>query len=171
MSRARRRARQVAPRRPGPVRRLARRSRDDDGRITLLILGLTVIAMTLIVGGLAVTSVHISRMQLLDAADTAALDAVDDGSGGIHDGGVGESLPVDDATVQRSAEQTLAGRELPHGMESWQVAEGTGSPDGETAVVRLTGEADLPLVGGLLRELGGSVTIGVESRARAATSG
>jgi hypothetical protein len=47
------------------------------------------------------------------------------------------------------------------------VAPGTGSPDGETAVVRITGDAEVPLVGGLLRALGGSVTITVESRARA----
>ena len=39
--------------------------------------------------------------------------------------------------------------------------------DGGTAVVRLSGEADLPLVGGLLRGLGSSVTVTVESRAQA----
>lgn len=40
-------------------------------------------------------------------------------------------------------------------------------PDGQTAVVRLRGDADLPLIGGLLESLGGSVTVTVESRARA----
>ena len=35
------------------------------------------------------------------------------------------------------------------------------------AVAALSGEADLPLIGGLLRDLGGSVTVTVESRARA----
>jgi hypothetical protein len=52
-------------------------------------------------------------------------------------------------------------------MRGWQVAPGTGSPDGQTAVVRISGEAELPLVGGLLGALGGSVTITVEARARA----
>ena len=53
------------------------RVRDDDGQLTILVLGLTVIAMTVIIGGLAVTSVHISRMRLLDAADAAALAATE----------------------------------------------------------------------------------------------
>lgn len=47
------------------------------------------------------------------------------------------------------------------------MAEGTGTPDGRTAVVRLRGEAHLPLIGGLLESMGGSVTVTVESRARA----
>ena len=143
------------------------RCRDDSGQLSILVLGLTVIAMTLIIGGLAVTSVQISRMRLLDAADSAALDATDDSAKLVYDRGLGTDLPLDDATVQASAADHLAGRSRPHGLESWKVASGTGSPDGRTAVVRLSGEADLPLIGGLLRDLGGSVTVTVESRARA----
>lgn len=143
------------------------RAGDDRGQLSILILGLTVIAMTLIIGGLAVTSVHISRMRLLDAADSAALGATDDGAERIYDDGVGADLPLDDALVQRSATDHLAGRSRPHGLESWSVAPGTGTPDGRTAVVVLSGEADLPLIGGLLQSMGGSVTVTVESRARA----
>lgn len=146
---------------------LRRRARDDRGQLSILILGLTVIAMTLIIGGLAVTSVQISRMKLLDAADSAALGATDEGTERLYESGLGETLPVTDDVVQRSASEHLAGRDRPHGLESWAVADGTGSPDGRTAVVRLQGEADLPLVGGLLESLGGSVTVTVESRARA----
>lgn len=144
-----------------------RRLRDDRGQLSIMVLGLTVIALTLIIGGLAVTSVEISRMKLLDAADSAALEATDEGTERIYTSGLGETLPVTDAVVQRSAADHLASRERPHGIESWAVAEGTGSPDGQTAVVRLQGEADLPLIGGLLESLGGSVTVTVESRARA----
>lgn len=147
--------------------RLAERLRDEGGQLTLLILGLTVIAMTLVIGGLAVTSVQISRMRLLDAADSAALDATDESAVLVYERGVGRDLPLDDATVQASASEHLASRPRPHGLESWGVASGTGSPDGQTAVVRLTGEADLPLIGGLLSSMGGSVTVTVESRARA----
>ena len=142
--------------------------RSDEGTLTILVLGLTVIAMTLIIGGLAVTSVQICRMRLLDAADAAALDATDEAIESIYARGIGSDLPLDDETVQRSAEQHLTRRSRPHGLESWAVAPGTGSPDGRTAVVRITGEADLPLIGGLLDSLGGSVTVTVESRARAA---
>ena len=144
-----------------------RRLRDDRGQLSIMVLGLTVIALTLIIGGLAVTSVQISRMKLLDAADSAALEATDEGTERIYASGLAETLPVTDAVVQRSAADHLASRDRPHGIESWRVAEGTGSPDGQTAVVRLQGEADLPLIGGLLESLGGSVTVTVESRARA----
>lgn len=146
---------------------LVSRLRREDGRITLLVLGLTVIALTLVLGGLSVTSVHVSRMRLLDAADAAALDAVDDSAEAIYAEGIGTTLPVTDEAVQGAAAETLVTRDLPGGMNSWAVAGGTGTPDGETAVVRLTGDADLPLVGDLLRGLGGSVTVTVESRARA----
>ncbi|WP_435199482.1 pilus assembly protein TadG-related protein [Janibacter sp. GS2] len=146
---------------------LGPRARDERGQLSILVLGLTVIAMTLIIGGLAVTSVQISRMRLLDAADSAALEATDEGVERIYDQGLGETLPLTDDVVRRSAAEHLAGRDRPHGLEGWEVAEGTGSPDGRTAVVRLRGEADLPLVGGLLESLGGSVTVTVESRARA----
>lgn len=146
---------------------LRRRAGDDSGQLSLLILGLTVIALTLIIGATAVTSVHISRMRLLDAADTAALDAVDEDETGLYTSGVDRTVPVSDEAVRTAAADTLASRALPSGLLSWQVAPGTGAFDGDTAVVRLTGEADLPLVGGLLQGLGGSVTVTVESRAQA----
>lgn len=139
----------------------------DEGQLALLVLGMAVIIMTLIAGAVALTSVQISRMHLLDAADTAALDAVDEGGERLYGGGLGESVPVTDDTVAASAAESLARRPRPAGLLSWQVAPGTGARDGSTAVVVLRGEADLPLVGGLLRDLGGSVTIEVESRARA----
>ncbi|MEX1908302.1 pilus assembly protein TadG-related protein [Janibacter sp. Y6] len=144
-----------------------RRAKGEDGQLSLLVLGLTVIALTLILGAMAVTSVQVTRMRLLDAADTAALDAADEDEASIYSEGIDQVVPVSDEAVQRTAAETLAGREMPAGLRSWQVAPGTGAADGQTAVVRLTGEADLPLVGGLIRELGGSVTVTVESRAQA----
>lgn len=146
---------------------LPRRVKVEDGQLSLLVLGFTVIALTLVIGGTAVTSVHISRMRLLDAADTAALDAADEDVAGVYASGIDDVVPVTDASVRRTAEETLSSRDLPNGLLSWQVAPGTGAPDGGTAVVRLSGEADLPLVGGLLRGLGSSVTVTVESRAQA----
>jgi hypothetical protein len=146
---------------------LRRRAGDDTGQLSLLILGFTVIALTLIIGATAVTSVHISRMRLLDAADTAALDAVDEDETGLYTSGVDRTVPVSDEAVRAAAADALDSRALPAGLLSWQVAPGTGAVDGDTAVVRLTAEADLPLVGGLLQGLGGSVTVTVESRAQA----
>ncbi len=151
-------------RRPG-------RAGDEAGQISLLVLGFCVVALTLIIGSAAVTSVQVSRMRLLDAADTAALDAADDEVAALYEGGVGTELPLTDRSVQEAAERTLDGRPLPHGLASWTVVEGTGTPDGRTAVVRLAGKARLPLIGGLLDGLGGSVTVTVESRSRAVVAG
>ena len=139
----------------------------EAGQVTLLILGFTVVAILLILGTVAVTSVQLSRMRLLDAADGAALDAADALDLGAYQRGLGDAVAVSSKTVRDTAVRYLAERPRPTSMLAWQVAQGTGSPDGETAVVRISGRADLPLVGGLLDRLGGSVTITVESRARA----
>ena len=125
---------------------------------------------SLIVGGIAVTSAQLSRVRLVDAADGAALDAADSLDTTAYQKGLDHAVAVSGATVRDTAEQYLASRPLPVGMIGWWVAPGTGTPDGQTAVVRLTGEADLPLIGPALAALGGSVTITVESRARAELS-
>jgi putative Flp pilus-assembly TadE/G-like protein len=138
----------------------------ETGQVTLLILGFTLVAAMLIVGTVAVTSAQLSRVRLLDAADGAALDAADSLDARAYEEGLGDAVAVNDSTVRATAERYLAERPLPVGMAGWEVAAGTGSPDGETAVVRLVGEAELPLVGGVLKGLGTSVTITVESRAR-----
>jgi hypothetical protein len=135
--------------------------------VSLLILGFSVIGILLIVGTVAVTSVQLSRMRLLDAADGAALDAADSLDLGAYHHGLGTAVALSDTTVRRTAVEFLGQRPRPGSLLGWEVAAGTGSPDGETAVVRISGEARLPLVGGLLDSLGGSVTITVESRARA----
>ena len=148
--------------------RLARvRSNPESGQITLLVLGLTIVAILLVVGTAAVTSAQLSRMRLLDAADGAALDAADSLDLSAYDRGLGDSVAVSDDAVRATAERYLAERALPVGMRDWAVAAGTGTTDGQTAVVRLVGTADLPLVGGLLDSLGAEVTITVESHARA----
>jgi hypothetical protein len=135
--------------------------------VSLLVLGFTVVAILLIVGTVAVTSVQLSRMRLLDAADGAALDAADSLDLGAYHEGLGRAVPLSDSTVRRTAADYLAQRPRPESLLNWQVDSGTGSPDGETAVVRISGQARVALVGGLLRSVGGSVTITVESRARA----
>ncbi|KRF27112.1 pilus assembly protein TadG-related protein [Phycicoccus sp. Soil802] len=135
--------------------------------MTLLVLGFSVVAILLIVGTVAVTSVQLSRMRLLDVADGAALDAADSLDVGAYHQGLGGAVLLSDSTVRHTAVDYLAQRPRPESLLGWEVVGGTGSPDGETAVVRISGEARVPLVGGLLESVGGSVTITVESRARA----
>ena len=152
---------------------LRRRSRDRDrdrdrGQVSVLILGIFGIVLLLIVGGIDVTATQIARTRLLDAADAAALDAADAlDAPGAYAGGFGPSVTVSSATVQDTAARNLALRPRPSGISSWTTAAGTGTTDGQTAVVVLQGVADLPLTDGILSALGGSVTITVEARARA----
>jgi hypothetical protein len=131
------------------------------------ILGCALVAVLLIVGTVGVTSVELSRMRLLDAADAAALDAADALDDAAYDTGVGHSVPVSDASVRRAARAYLTAEPRPTRIRTWSVAAGTGTPDGRTAVVRLSAEVEVPLVGGVLRSLGGPITLTVESRARA----
>ncbi|MEO7070192.1 MAG: pilus assembly protein TadG-related protein [Nostocoides sp.] len=141
--------------------------RGEAGTITPLILGFVVILISLIVGGIAVTSAQVARMQLYDVSDAAALDAADAIDGGAYTRGVGDAVPIASRTVAETAVAYVAGSARPHAMLSWTLLPGTGSPDGRTAVVRMSCVARLPLVGGLISALGGSVTIHAESRARA----
>jgi hypothetical protein len=139
----------------------------ERGQISLLIIGFTLIALMLIVGAVDVTAVQLARTRLLDAADAAALDASDAmDNGSAYRGGLQSAISLTDASVRRSAMGYLAVEPRPHGISSWVMADGTGSPDGQTAVIRLRGTADIPIAASVMAAFGGSVNITVESRAR-----
>jgi hypothetical protein len=147
--------------------RLSRGRRSDDGQITLLIIGFTLIALMLIIGGVDVTAVQLARGRLFDAADGAALDAsdaLDDGS--AYRVGLDKTVPITEGSVLQSAAAYLDVQPLPQGISSWVLAEGTGSPDGQTAVIVLRGTVEIPIAASVLSAFGGSVQITVESRAQ-----
>ena len=87
----------------------------------MLVLGMTIIAILLILTTAAITAVSLARMRLLDAADSAALvaaNAFEDATYATT--GVGSAVPVSDASVQRAAADHLracfanqAGAEVP----------------------------------------------------------
>jgi len=124
-------------------------------------------ALTLILGVLAATAVQLSRIQLLDAADAAALDAADAVAvESVYREGVSNGVPLTTRTVVAAAGEHLAGRARPARVASWTLLPGTGSPDGRTAVVRLQGQVAVPVIGRGLEVFGDPVTITVVSRAR-----
>lgn len=141
-------------------------ARDERGTISIFIVGLATIAMVLIAGTVAVTSAHLSRMRLLDVADAAALSAANALDDVAYQQGVGDVVPLSDASVRQRAADYLGGLERPGSITRWGLAPGTGSPDGRTAVVALSGEATLPMVGTALADLGISIRITVVSKAR-----
>jgi hypothetical protein len=155
-----------APRLPRQIHRWT--TRRDRGQVSILIFGLLGVVLLLVLGGVDVTAAQIARARLLDASDSAALDAanaLDEAS--AYSGGIGDSVVVSNGTIERAVEDNLAARPMPYGISGWRMVQGTGTTDGHTAVVVLQGTAELPMTGGLLAALGRSVTITVESRARA----
>ena len=140
--------------------------RDERGTITVYVLGLAVVAMMLIAGTVAVTSAHLARMRLLDVADGAALSAANALDAAAYQQGVGDAVPLSNASVRERAAAYVGSVRPPTGVVAWRLGAATGTPDGRTAVVDLTGEAELPMVGGMLRELGVGITIHVTSSAR-----
>ena len=141
----------------------------EGGQISLLILGFTLIALMLIVGAVDVTAVQLARARLLDAADSAALDASDAlDNRSAYGMGLGSAIAISNESVSQSAAQYLAVQPRPHGISSWVLVDGTGTPDGQTAVIRLRGAVDIPIAAKVVAAFGGSVDITVESRARSA---
>ena len=136
--------------------------------MSILIVGFFVIIALLVLGGIDVTAAQLTRVRLLDAADAMALDAADAlDESRAYGSGLTDAVSVSSATVQAAARESLQARPYPNGVIAWGLGSGTGSPDGESAVVSVTGTARLPISGPILDALGGEVTITVTSRARA----
>jgi hypothetical protein len=143
-------------------------ARRDDGRISILIAGFLGILAMLILGAVDVTAIQLARMRILDASDSAAADAADAiDRGGVYTGGVDKDhLRLTNRAVQRAAADNLGRHDLPKNVTSWALQPGTGTQDGRTARVVLTGTVHPPITGGALGFFK-DVTITVHSRARA----
>ena len=110
--------------------------------------------MLLVAGAVAVTSAHLSRIRLLDVADGAALSAANALDDAAYAQGLGESVPLSNPRCRNGPRGTSAAGRGRGGILAWRLAPGTGTPDGRTAVVVVVGEAELPMVGPALRDLG-----------------
>lgn len=144
----------------------ALRADPEAGQISILLIGMVTVTLMIVLGVVGVTSVQLSRIHLLDAADAAALDASDAlAEQQAYAEGVGGGLPVTDATVTEAATAYLASRPMPSRISGWSVA-GAGAPDGRTAVVTVSGTARIPVVTPVLAAFGGGVEIAVTSTAR-----
>lgn len=143
----------------------------EQGSMTLLVTGCMAIAVLLVLGTVVATSAQLARVRLLDVADAAALDAADALDARAYTSGLGKAVAISGTTVWEAAEGHLAARERPEPITWWSIEPGTGTPDGETAVVVVSGEVSLPVVGPLVDAIGGSVTITVTGAARAGLVG
>ena len=139
--------------------------------MTLLVTGCMAIAVLLVLGTVVATSAQLARVRLLDVADGAALDAADALDARAYRDGLHDAVAISGETVWDSAEGYLAVRERPERITWWSIEPGTGTPDGETAVVVVSARVSLTVVGPLVEAIGGSVTITVEGSARAGLVG
>jgi hypothetical protein len=153
-----------------PVRQ-PRPAREDAGQILLLALGYTLLAFALVVVAVDATAVHLARTQLLDAADAAALDAADAvDPASVYAGGVHRVVPLSDAGVRAQAAAYLSSYRAPSRLSGIGLTGGTGSPDGATAVVELTGTVRLPLAAPVVAAFAGGIAVTVRSTAQAELS-
>jgi hypothetical protein len=159
------------------VNRSRRPGQADEGQTTLLLLGYTLIALSLILTAASATSVHLARHRLLALADAAALDAADavdryrfyaelGGAGPGPD----EVVALTTDSVRSSVSAYLSTDPAVPGLGDVTVVEPTGSPDGFTAQVTLSTRARLPFLAAVLGDRA-QVPVTVTARARAAESG
>ena len=141
----------------------------DEGQIALLVLVYTLIALSLVAVAVDATAVHLARTQLLDAADAAALDAADAlDESAAYTGGVGSALPLTTASVREQASRYLSSYDPPSRLDQVELGAGTGSSDGTSANVELSGRVRLPIAASVVAAWSGGITITVRSNARTA---
>ncbi|HYO86297.1 MAG TPA: hypothetical protein VES01_07600 [Dermatophilaceae bacterium] len=143
-------------------------SAGERGQVAVLVLGVVVIAVTVVIGVVDVTAVQLARVRLLDVADAIALDAADAvAEDALYRSGMSGTVRVSDATVRASAESLLAASPRPDHISQWVLGAGTGTSDGGSATVELSGVVRIPWFNGLVDAVNGPVTVTVISRAQA----
>ena len=153
------------------MKRLRRARRGDEGQVLLLSLVYGLIAVLLVLVVVSASAVHLERKRLLGLADAAALDAADaldeDRYFALVEAGEPvTSVPLSDATVRAEASGYLVRQGAAARFVGLGIGAGTGSPDGETAVVVLTARA-LPLLPSVVTERWeAGVPLRVTARAR-----
>ncbi|MCD1145715.1 pilus assembly protein TadG-related protein [Kocuria sp. LUK] len=149
---------------PHPARRAP--GGEDDGQITVLALGFTVVALLLAVVVMGVTAVHVGERRLQVLADNAALAAADTFVE-LRPGAPGAppSTVLDDDAVAGAATSYLGT------VRAWEDTPGlalgapTGTPDGRTAEVTLVAVVHPPVVNLVVPD-GIPITASSEARAR-----
>ncbi len=150
--------------------------RGDGGQVLLLTLAYGLIALLLVVVVAAVTSIYLQRKELLSVADAAALDAADAADEPAYFDALTSNtdvvfVPLTDDSVRdgvRAYLASLAGRPGGAGVRAVAIDESaTGTDDGTSAIVVLTGVATLPVVSSVLEGAGSGIALRVRTEAQA----
>jgi hypothetical protein len=122
----------------------------EEGQITVLIVGFVLLALILASMVMAASTVYLEHKKLLSLADGAALAAADSYTVGDIGGGSIPSTSLVDGRVLAATESYLEASNATSRHEHLTVAGGTGSGPGGTAVVILTAVVHPPVVSFLL---------------------
>lgn len=139
----------------------------EDGQMGVLIIGYVLLALLVITVVAGASSVYLGHKKLLSAADGAALAAADTFSLSQVQGSSSGTAPaavLNSAAVTGAVQQYLADSRAGERISSLQIDPETGTPDGRTARVVLSGVVHPPIVNFLVPD---GIRISAESDARA----
>lgn len=130
-----------------PLERGSKRAPDEDGQITVMVIGYMLLSLLVIAVVSAVSAVYIEHKKLLSVADGAALSAADTFSVATIDASGGEPVPaLDSRSVARAAAAYLERSGALPRFNSLDLDPATGAPDPQTARVALTAAVHPPIV-------------------------
>ena len=140
--------------------------RGDEGQIGVLVIGYMLVSLLVVTVVMGSSALYLGHKKLLSAADGAALAAADTFSLGPGAGpGQGPAAVLAPAAVRGEVNRYLAEINAANGLPGLRVDGETGTSDGRTAKVVLTGVVHPPLVNFLVPD-GIPITAVSEARAR-----
>lgn len=139
--------------------------RGDEGQIGVLVIGYMLVSLLVVTVVMGSSALYLGHKKLLSAADGAALAAADTFSLGSGRPGQGPTAVLAPAAVRGEVNRYLAEINAANGLPGLRVDGETGTSDGRTAKVVLTGVVHPPLVNFLVPD-GIPITAVSEARAR-----
>ncbi|MBV9292059.1 MAG: hypothetical protein JO222_06380 [Frankiales bacterium] len=129
------------------------RRRGDDGQLTVLVIGFTLVAALLVIVGIDASKVFLARRALASAADAAALAAAQSiDKSAVYSGDIGscgDPLPLDPAAAEFRAAASFADDAPGLRSDFAHLDPPATSVDAGTATVRLSGTVSVPFGGAL----------------------
>lgn len=123
------------------------RAKNEDGQMTVMILGYVTLALLVASVVIGISSVYLEHKRLLSLADGASLAAADSYTlGDVDTQGGSPSATLNPARVRNVAADFVSRSPAAQRFSGLAVAGSTGSPDGSTAVVVLTAAVHPPVV-------------------------
>lgn len=139
--------------------------RGEEGQIGVLIIGYMLVSLLVVTVVMASSALYLGHKKLLSAADGAALAAADTFELGPGRPGQGPAAVLAPAAVRAEANRYLAEINAANRLPGLRIDGETGTSDGRTAKVVLTGVVHPPLVNFLVPD-GIPITAVSEARAR-----